>query len=60
MKNTINILAGLMIVVGGIWSQHGVGILPGSFMSGDPRWLVIGLVVMVLAIVMIAANRRRR
>jgi len=33
----------LMLLVGVIWILQGVNILPGSFMTGDPFWAVVGL-----------------
>ncbi|MCK6580168.1 MAG: hypothetical protein L6Q98_18915 [Anaerolineae bacterium] len=59
MRSGTAVLAGLMIVVGAIWSLQGAGILPGSFMSGDPRWLVIGIVVIVLGAGILLVSRRR-
>jgi hypothetical protein len=37
------ILSGPMLVLGIIWALQGVGILPGSFMSGDIKWTFIGI-----------------
>ncbi len=34
-----------MVVVGSVWALQGAGVLPGSVMSGDPKWLVIGAVM---------------
>ncbi|MEO6458425.1 MAG: hypothetical protein ABIO92_09175 [Chloroflexia bacterium] len=33
----------LMLLVGAIWILQGVNILPGSIMTGDPFWAVMGL-----------------
>jgi hypothetical protein len=35
----------LLVVIGGVWALQGVGVLQGSVMSNDSRWLVIGLLV---------------
>lgn len=40
------ILGGLMVVVGGTWLLRGVGILPGSFMTGQVFWAVVGTLVL--------------
>jgi len=32
----------VLVVVGGIWFFQGIGVLPGSFMSGDRTWAYIG------------------
>jgi hypothetical protein len=35
-------LGGLLLVVGVIWLGQGVGIIGGSFMTGEAVWAVIG------------------
>ncbi len=42
MKIALNVLGVLLIVFGGIWFLQGVNVLPGSFMTGQIRWAVIG------------------
>jgi hypothetical protein len=32
----------LLIVLGAVWLLQGVGVLPGSFMTGQILWAVIG------------------
>ena len=41
------ILAGPLLLLGIIWFLQGINILPGSFMTGDPKWAVIGAVAAV-------------
>ncbi len=60
MRWTLLILGGLMVVVGGTWLLQGVGILPGSFMTGQSFWAVVGALVLVAgAVVFYFASRRR-
>ena len=60
MRWTLLILDGLMVVVGGTWLLQGVGILPGSFMTGQSFWAVVGALVLVAgAVVFYFASRRR-
>jgi uncharacterized membrane protein len=40
----------VLVVVGLVWIGQGVGLLPGSFMTGQAIWAVIGLVVLVVAL----------
>ncbi len=56
------ILGAALVVVGGVWFTQGIGVLGGSFMSGDATWTVIGAIVVIigLALVVRAAGRRRR
>lgn len=42
------ILCGPMVIVGCIWILQGVGMLPGSFMSGDIKWAAFGVVMALL------------
>ena len=36
------VLSGPMLLMGIIWTLQGVGLMPGSFMSGDIKWALIG------------------
>jgi hypothetical protein len=55
------VLAALLALVGVIWVGQGLGYIHGSFMTGDPRWLRVGLICLVLAAVLtFGALRRRR
>jgi len=42
MRYVLLIVGGLMILMGGIWLLQGIGILPGSFMTGQMFWAVMG------------------
>ena len=44
MRYVLLILGGLMILVGGVWLLQGIGVLPGSFMTGQVFWAVMGAV----------------
>jgi len=35
----------IAILVGAVWILQGSGVLPGSFMTGQSMWLVIGILV---------------
>jgi hypothetical protein len=60
MKPTLNIIGLLLVIVGGIWVLQGIGVLAGSFMTGQIRWAVYGgISVAAGAAVLLAARRRR-
>ena len=60
MKIALNIVGGLMALIGIIWILQGVNILPGSFMTGQLKWAVNGAISLVLgAGLLIFANRAR-
>jgi len=61
MKIARSILGGLMVLIGIGWFLQGTGVLPGSLMSGQTMWTVIGLVVLVLgAGLLVITNLPRR
>ncbi len=49
----------LLVLLGGLWTLQGVGVLGGSFMTGSRLWLVIGLVVLVAGAALLLRRRRR-
>jgi hypothetical protein len=53
------VLAALLALAGSVFALQGIGVLPGSLMTGDPKWAVIGtLMVMGAAVLMWSAYRR--
>ncbi len=40
----------VLVLIGVIWIGQGVNLLPGSFMSGQPIYAVLGLVVAALGV----------
>ena len=52
------VVAGVIGAVGLIFIGQGLGWIPGSYMSGDPTWAVIGAVMVVIAAVLIWRGRR--
>ena len=59
MRPTRLVLALVFALVGLVWLGQGLGVLPGSFMSGSLVWAAVGAVLLVLAVVIVAAERRR-
>ena len=35
-------VAVIMLLLGAVWFLQGINILPGSFMTGQPMWTIIG------------------
>ncbi len=54
------VLGLIALIAGAIWVGQGMGLIPGSFMTGDRTWLVIGLIVGLVGIVLLALGFRRR
>jgi hypothetical protein len=60
MRLTKNLLALIALAVGALWSLQGVGVVGGSFMTGQSQWLYIGVVTMLVGLVgLVWANRSR-
>jgi len=52
----------LVIVVGAtglVWLGQGIGLIGGSFMSGEPLWALIGGAMLVAAILLTVGARKR-
>lgn len=60
MKIFLNVLGVLVILAGGIWFLQGINILPGSFMTGDPQWAINGGIAIVIGVVLLWWNNRRK
>ena len=60
MKISLNVFGVMLILAGGVFFLQGINILPGSFMTGDPQWAVIGGVMIFAGTgLMLWSNRRR-
>jgi hypothetical protein len=63
MRYVLLIVGALMILMGGVWLLQGIGILPGSFMTGQMFWAVMGAVLLAVGGLFVLAgfrlNRRR-
>ncbi len=53
-------LGGLFLVVGLIWLGQGVGLIGGSFMTGEGLWALIGAMSIVLGAFLIRTGFRWR
>jgi len=47
----------LMCVVGAVWFFQGIGVLQGSFMTGQGFWTVIGVILFAVGLRMIVRRR---
>lgn len=48
----------LIGAVGLIFLGQGIGWIPGSYMTGDPTWAVVGSVMVVIAAILLWRARR--
>jgi hypothetical protein len=61
MKIVLRILGVLFILIGLVWILQGINVLPGSMMSGQIQYAVLGLVAAALGgLMLFFANRKTR
>lgn len=60
MRLVIKIAATLLILAGVMWFLQGIDVVPGSTMTGDRKWAMIGAVSAIAGVVawIVAARRR--
>jgi len=56
----IRILLVVALLLGLVWMGQGVGLIRGSFMTGDPMWAVIGAIVSAVAAIALWFTTRPR
>lgn len=63
MRYVLPVVGGLIALMGGVWMLQGVGVLPGSFMTGQAFWAIVGAIMLVAGGLLVFAgfrlNRRR-
>ncbi len=57
MRVTLTIVGVILIAFGSIWFLQGIGVLPGSFVTGQIRWAVCGGIAVAAGISMFVALR---
>jgi hypothetical protein len=59
MRLIVKIVATLLILAGVMWFLQGIGVVPGSTMTGEAKWAAIGAACAVAGVVawVIAARR---
>lgn len=51
----------VLVLIGGVWALQGLTLLGGSFMTGQFRWLIIGIATAMIGVTQLfRANRQRR
>jgi len=62
MRIVLTILGVLALLIGGLWTGQGLGLImwpASSFMLAQGQWAVIGAVVMAVGVLLIWMARRR-
>jgi len=55
----LTVLGVVAVLMGLLWVGQGLNLIPGSFMTGDPKWFVIGAIVTLVGVLLVAAGARR-
>ena len=60
MRIVLNIIGVLLVLSGGVWFLQGINVIPGSFMTGQSKWAIIGGICIVIGIaIFLSANRKK-
>jgi hypothetical protein len=49
----------VLLLVGGVWFFQGIGVIEGSFMTGEAVWAVIGAVCVVAGLALLFVKPSR-
>ncbi len=60
MKLLLSLVSGAIFLSGLVFFLQGIGILPGSFMSGDRQWAINGAIMILVASGLFFLAYRRR
>lgn len=56
MKIALRLLGAIGVLIGAIWILQGVNILLGSFMSGQTKWAVNGVIAAIIGAALIIGS----
>jgi len=48
VKTILKVFAVLLMLAGVIWTLQGLNLLPGTFMRGDPQWVINGAITALI------------
>jgi uncharacterized membrane protein HdeD (DUF308 family) len=54
------VVGGLLIAIGVVWLFQGYGALKGSFMTGSPMWMWIGIACLIAGVMLVVRELRSR
>lgn len=50
MRLIKNLLTLIVLAIGALWSLQGIGLVGGSFMTGQSQWLYIGILTALVGL----------
>jgi hypothetical protein len=57
MKGILTVLGILLMLLGAIWFLQGIGVLPGSYMTGQTQWVINGGVTFLTGLLAFVVSR---
>jgi hypothetical protein len=60
MRTSLNLAGIILVLFGGVWFLQGINVLPGSFMTGQLKWAILGGVAFVAGIVVFVVASRKK
>jgi uncharacterized membrane protein HdeD (DUF308 family) len=58
MRTSMIVAGVVLLLVGVIWILQGINVLPGSFMTGQTKWAVIGTITAIVGLALLFTARR--
>jgi hypothetical protein len=58
MKVALRVVGAILLLMGTTWFLQGINVLPGSFMSGQPRWAVNGAIADAVGVALVIVAGR--
>jgi hypothetical protein len=59
MKWVWNIIGVILLLIGVVWILQGINLLPGSFMSGQILYALLGIILGAIGVGLLIYNNRR-
>jgi len=60
MKIVKNIIAAILVILGGFWALQGAKVINSGVMAGHRRWIAIGGVVLIVGIVLFFVGNKKK
>jgi len=60
LKTILMIFSILLILAGGVFTLQGLSILPGTFMRGNPQWVINGAVTALVGAGLLWFSSRKK
>jgi len=60
LKTLLLVIATVLALTGIVWLGQGIGLIHGSYMTGQPRWAIIGAALIVASAGMFWFVRARK